>query len=148
MQPVSGIVANLSNPAEALQALMSAVAAEGVARLGRPQEASKFSRQHLANSLWAYATLSLRPSPAFLEAAAAAMRERVAQCNPQEISNTVWAFATIGELCHLPCNHRCDLFLLCTIGMVSHLLCPCGCDYVACQCSSHTDNIIDAPRQH
>lgn len=81
---------------------MAAVATEILARLARPQEASKFSRQHLANSLWAFATLSLHPSASFLEAAAAAMRERVSQCNPQEISNTVWAFATIGEWSSLP----------------------------------------------
>ena len=75
---------------------MSAVAAEVAARLGRPQEAQRFSRQHLANSLWAFATLELRPPTLFLEAAAEAMRQRVSLCNPQEISNTVWAFAHLG----------------------------------------------------
>lgn len=68
------------------------------ARLGKPEEAIKFSRQHLANCLWAMATLELLPSGRLLAAVAEAMKERANDCNPQEISNTVWAFAKLGGL--------------------------------------------------
>ena len=76
---------------------MSAVEAEVIARLGKPHEAAKFSRQHLANSLWAVATLDSHPSRHLLAAVAQALQERVKECNPQEISNTVWAFARLGK---------------------------------------------------
>ncbi len=86
---------------------MQAVEVEVTARLGVPEEAIKFSRQHLANSLWAMATLELLPSGCLLAAVAEAMKERASDCNPQEISkektlsfgvsNTVWAFAKVGE---------------------------------------------------
>lgn len=76
---------------------MQAVEVEVTARLGVPEEAIKFSRQHLANSLWAMATLELLPSGRLLAAVAEAMKERASDCNPQEISNTVWAFAKLGE---------------------------------------------------
>lgn len=72
------------------------------ARLGKPEEAIKFSRQHLANSLWAMATLELLPSSRLLAAVAEAMKERASDCNPQEISNTVWAFAKLGGRRHNP----------------------------------------------
>ncbi len=81
----------------AVQALMQAVEVEVTTRLGVPEEAIKFSRQHLANSLWAMATLELLPSGRLLAAVADAMKERASDCNPQEISNTVWAFAKLGE---------------------------------------------------
>lgn len=84
---------------------MSAVEMEMTARLGKPEEASKFSRQHLANSLWALATLERLPSGRLLTALAGAMQERASDCNPQEISNTVWAFAKLGQPCSLlPCT--------------------------------------------
>ena len=76
--------------------LMKAVEKEMTARLAEPEEAAKFSRQHLANSLWAMATLELLPSGRLLHAIAEAMTERASDCNPQEISNTVWAFAKLG----------------------------------------------------
>ena len=78
---------------------MSAVEMEMTSRLGKPEEASKFSRQHLANSLWALATLERLPPGRLLTALAAAMQERASACNPQEISNTVWAFAKLGQPC-------------------------------------------------
>lgn len=76
---------------------MHAVEMEMSMRLGKPDEAIKFSRQHLANSLWALATLELLPSGRLLAAVAEAMKERASDCNPQEISNTVWAFAKMGK---------------------------------------------------
>lgn len=76
---------------------MSAVEMELTSRLSQPEEACKFSRQHLANSLWALATLERLPSGRLLTALAGAMQERASDCNPQEISNTVWAFAKLGR---------------------------------------------------
>ncbi len=46
-----------------VQDFMSAVEMEMTARLAKPEEAAKFSRQHLANSLWALATLERQPPP-------------------------------------------------------------------------------------
>lgn len=83
---------------DAAQGLMHAVEMELASRLSKPAEAATFSRQHLANSLWALATLEKAPSPRLLVALADAMKERVSDCNPQEISNTVWAFAKLGRL--------------------------------------------------
>ena len=105
-----------------LQELMSAVEVEMTARLGKPEEASKFSRQHLANSLWALATLERLPSGQLLIALAAAMQARASQCNPQEISNTVWACAKLGQPCSLlPCVlHFSPAF--CTSSLRSVLL--------------------------
>ena len=80
-----------------MQSLMHAVEVEVTARLEKPEEAVKFSRQHLANSLWAMATLELLPPGRLLAAVADAMRDRASDCNPQEISNTVWAFAKLGK---------------------------------------------------
>lgn len=97
-----------SNVHALLQALMTAVEAEIIARLGKPHEAAKFSRQHLANSLWAMATLDSKPSRSLLAAVAQALQERVKECNPQEISNTVWAFAKLGTslpYLHQYCQH-------------------------------------------
>ena len=76
---------------------MSGVEMELTARLSKAEEAAKFSRQHLANSLWALATLERLPSGRLLIAVAEAMKERASDCNPQEISNTVWAFAKLGK---------------------------------------------------
>ncbi len=52
---------------------MLAVEVKVTARLGIPEEAVKFSRQHLANSLWAMSTLKLLPSGRLLAAVAQAM---------------------------------------------------------------------------
>ena len=77
---------------------MRAVEMEVANRLSRPEEAAKFSRQHLANTLWALATLEVVPTERLLKAVAQAIRERASDCNSQEISNTVWAFAKLSKL--------------------------------------------------
>ena len=74
---------------------MEAVASEVSKRLAGPK-ASEFSRQHLANTLWAYATLDVDAGKRFLGAASRAMALRAHECNPQEISNTVWACAKLS----------------------------------------------------
>ena len=72
-----------------------------------------FSRQHLANTVWAYATVEYEGSSYFLGKLAKALTLRAGDCNPQEISNTVWAFAKLRELLihpeAKPCI--CDNFL-------------------------------------
>ena len=110
----------------AVQGLMAAVETELTARLGKPEEAAKFSRQHLANTLWALATLELLPSGRLLEAFAEAMKERASDCNPQEISNTVWAFAKLGE------PRASTVSALCLLGCAKAqlLLTFCQCIYV------------------
>lgn len=98
---------------------MAAVETEMTARLGKPEEAAKFSRQHLANTLWALATLELLPSGRLLEAVAEAMKERASDCNPQEISNTVWAFAKFGQLHFAVFPSSCsDVIGVCEIACV------------------------------
>jgi hypothetical protein len=76
------------------QELMSAAATEVTIRLTQG-ESETFSRQHLANTVWAYATLEVDPGWRLLSAMADAMCQRAADCNPQEISNTVWAMAKL-----------------------------------------------------
>ena len=83
-----------------VQDLMTAVEVEMTTRLSQPEEAAKFSRQHLKDSLWAFATLDLQPGPHLLTAATDAMQQRAGDCNPQELSNTVWACAKLGKLCY------------------------------------------------
>lgn len=75
---------------------MQRVSAEVVQRLSGTSAAA-FSRQHLSNTMWAFATLEFDPSRAFLGHVARAMTQRAGECNPQEISNTVWAFARLRE---------------------------------------------------
>ena len=115
-----------------LQELMSAVEMEMTARLGKPEEASKFSRQHLANSLWALATLERLPSGRLLTALAAAMQERASDCNPQEISNTVWAFAKLGQPCSLLAC--CLLPVACCLLPVACCLLPVACCLLPVAC--------------
>ncbi|KAK9814956.1 hypothetical protein WJX73_003116 [Symbiochloris irregularis] len=77
-------------------ALFSGIALELCNRLAG-EEAQAFSRQHLSNTVWAFGTLERegQPRKRLMSAIAAAMVDRVAECNPQEISNTCWAFAKL-----------------------------------------------------
>lgn len=83
------------SPAQMVSPLLSAVAVEVVARLG-DQRGQDFSRQHLANTMWALATLDYNPGRRALDVMAEALASRAAECNPQEMSNTVWAYAKLG----------------------------------------------------
>lgn len=73
-----------------------AVAVEVTKRLSGVQS-SAFSRQHLSNTVWAFATVDYNGGSLFLSKLAKALTERAAECNPQEISNTVWAFAKLRK---------------------------------------------------
>jgi len=58
--------------------------------------AGVFNPQHIANTLWAYATLGIQPGAglvACLERRAAAV---VGEFNPQDIANTLWAYASMN----------------------------------------------------
>jgi len=54
-----------------------------------------FSPQHLGNTVWAFAKLSVANEP-LIPAIAAAAIARLSQFGPQEITNTVWACAVLG----------------------------------------------------
>ncbi|KAK9842858.1 hypothetical protein WJX74_003528 [Apatococcus lobatus] len=56
-----------------------------------------FTRQHLANILWAYATLETHPGVAMLRLAIHDLAILAPACNPQELSNSVWALARLGH---------------------------------------------------
>ena len=70
---------------------------EMIERLSSPT-AVAFSRQHLANTVWAFATVEYEGGSYFLGKLARALTLRAGDCNPQEISNTVWAFAKLRKL--------------------------------------------------
>ncbi len=72
------------NTAGVVQALTLAVEVELTARLGRPEDAIKLSRQHLANSSWRMPTLEQLISGRLHAAVVKAMQERGVDCKPQE----------------------------------------------------------------
>ena len=55
-----------------------------------------FNPQALANTAWAFATMSHKDERLFTALAAAAER-RMGDFNPQQLANTAWAFATISH---------------------------------------------------
>jgi hypothetical protein len=57
---------------------------------------SGFSPQHLASTVWAYATAGVRADALYAALAEAAMRNGVGSFTPQELANTVWAYAKAG----------------------------------------------------
>ncbi len=52
--------------------------------------------QALANSLWALATLGLRPDQGFMAEWTKAAQRQMEEFNPQNLSNSLWALATLG----------------------------------------------------
>lgn len=84
----------------AVRDLFLAVTVEIMSRLSGPT-GSDFSRQHLSNTAWAFATVGYEGGSLFLSTLARALTDRAAECNPQEISNTVWAFAKLRAHPHL-----------------------------------------------
>ncbi|KAL4855247.1 RAP domain-containing protein [Chlorella vulgaris] len=100
---------NLSNTAWALATLkdhdavrsvypglLGAIAEEVKRRLLDPTGAATFSRQHLANFVWAAATVDYDLGSRTLMCIAEALVSRADLCNPQEVSNSVWAFAKLS----------------------------------------------------
>ena len=74
-------------------------------------QGTAFSRQHLANTVWAYATVEYGAGQvpngtfkAFLNALARALTQRAGDCNPQELSIVCWAFARLRESISNPQN--------------------------------------------
>ena len=55
------------------------------------------AHRHLlqANLVWSFATLESEPRPELMAILAAALVQRISDCNPQELSNTIWAFAKL-----------------------------------------------------
>ena len=45
--------------------------------------------------MWSFATLESEPRPELMGILAAALVQRISDCNPQELSNTIWAFAKL-----------------------------------------------------
>lgn len=101
-----------------MQDLFTAVAGEVSKRLSGPA-GSAFSRQHLANTVWAYATMEHGagqqngPIKGFLSALAKALTQRAGDCNPQEISNVCWAFARLSRI-SIPPTPPWGLLLSCS----------------------------------
>ncbi len=79
-----------------MQDYFHAVTVEVIERLSSAT-AVAFSRQHLANTAWAFATVEYEGGSYFLSKLAKALTIRAKDCNPQEISNTVWAFAKLRK---------------------------------------------------
>ncbi|KAJ1457291.1 hypothetical protein M885DRAFT_130127 [Pelagophyceae sp. CCMP2097] len=80
-------IAKIGNvEAPALFAAVAAVASKKIAT---------FNPQHLANTVWAYATAGVA-APALFEAVAAEAPKKIATFTPQDLANTVWAYATAG----------------------------------------------------
>jgi hypothetical protein len=60
------------------------------------EDIEKFNPQELANSLWAFATLSIEPPPQFLNAWVQKATKDIEKFNSQDLANSLWAFATLG----------------------------------------------------
>ena len=123
--------------APGVQDLFTVVAVEVTKRLSGAS-AVHCSRQHLANTVWAYATLDHSGGSLFLGKVAAALTKRAGECNPQEISNTVWAYAKLRELLNelLPgsINNVMNVQSLLTKLFRTHLQ---GHDHVICRQDLH-----------
>lgn len=89
-------LATLKEKSHDAKAFMEAAAYIVTQRL-QGSEADDFSRQHLSNLIWAYATMEKQPGGGMSDATAKAMALRVQYCNPQELSNTVWSFAKLNR---------------------------------------------------
>lgn len=55
-----------------------------------------FSGQHLANTAWAFATLSRVHAP-LLDAVASAALAKIAECTAQDLAQLAWSFAKVQE---------------------------------------------------
>lgn len=88
---------------------MASIATEVTRRLLEPTAADDFSRQHLANLVWALATLEYDPGKRSLLALADALVNRADLCNPQEVSNSGERLAV--PLCHSRFASSCALNL-------------------------------------
>ncbi|KAK9861764.1 hypothetical protein WJX84_008936 [Apatococcus fuscideae] len=105
-QNLANTIWALATIKHANKGLLDVVAHEVAHRLkltqGRPlptdnSSSSMFTRQHLANMLWAYATLETHPGLSMLSLATSDLAKMAPTCNPQELSNTVWALAKLGH---------------------------------------------------
>jgi hypothetical protein len=79
----------------ALASLLPSVVGEVTRRLLDPEKEKIFSRQHLANYIWALATAEYDPGEVALRAAAESLRTRLSLCIPQELTNACSGFAKL-----------------------------------------------------
>ena len=55
----------------------------------------EFNSQHVANTLWAYATMRARPGERIMRQLERRVEAISGEFNSQAVANTLWAFATI-----------------------------------------------------
>ena len=103
-----------------VQEFFHAVSLNVIERLSSPT-AVAFSRQHLANTVWAFATIEYEGGSYFLSKLARALTLRAGDCNPQEISNTVWAFAKLREVLIPTCT---SLFCYLSVSLIGKTSSP------------------------
>jgi len=58
---------------------------------------ASWAPQHLANTVWSFATLGLADAP-ILTSIASASRRTIGEFGPQGLANTVWAYAKLAVL--------------------------------------------------
>jgi hypothetical protein len=56
----------------------------------------EFNSQHIANTLWAYATMGVKPGEWMMGELERRAEAISGEFNSQEVANTLWAFATMG----------------------------------------------------
>lgn len=78
-----------------MQTMLEAISNEVTARLQDPERAAAFSRQHLANLIWALAATNFPVSQQTFSAVCGAILTRADTCLPIEIANTVYACAKL-----------------------------------------------------
>ena len=59
--------------------------------------AASFNAQNVANTLWAYATMSRKPGERLMNALEERAQAVAASFTTQEVSNTLWAYAVVGR---------------------------------------------------
>ena len=58
--------------------------------------APDMNSQNVANTVWAYGTLGVPPSPQVIHELEAALRGVVMEMNPQHLANIIWAYSKFG----------------------------------------------------
>jgi hypothetical protein len=58
--------------------------------------APDMNSQHVANTIWAYGTLGVPPTPRVIDKLEAALRRVASDMIPQGLSNIIWAYSKFG----------------------------------------------------
>ena len=71
--------------------------------------APDMNSQNVANTIWAYGTLGMPPSPQVIDELEAALRRVVTEMKPQALSNIIWAYSKFYSTRLETRNKECNI---------------------------------------